>query len=148
MVWSTARRLSLIVPLAILLYAATFSQARAVEVNQRFLNPGTIPIDRIEICSAQAGGAQVCVTLPTNCAGGAECSVKIDLPHGRSILSARASAAGSAWSAASATLSKIAIDPALCYADDACALDRDHDGKVAGNDFAWWPRVFGTSWLK
>lgn len=81
------------------------------------------------------------------CAPLATCSVVIDLPVGRSSVTAEATAGG-AWSTTSNALSVLVPPaPAQCLAQAACRFDADRDGVVSGSDFGAFVKAFNSTWV-
>lgn len=124
---------------AIVFYLATcIGTAHAEPYTMKFRNPGTQPY----VSLRTPWGV---VAAP--CAGGATCSVVIDIPIGRQQVTAEATAGG-AWSTTSNALPVlIPPAPAQCLADPPCRFDSDLDGTVSGTDFSAFVAAFGSTWL-
>lgn len=120
--------------------------SQAVEHEVKYRNPGTTPYERLEVCHARTGGVPTCVELAAPCVGGATCTARIDLPHGESIVSARARVAA-LYSDPSNSLTRIAVEPAQCLSEATCRHDADGSGAVTVADFASFLGSLGRSWI-
>lgn len=81
------------------------------------------------------------------CAGGATCSVVVDIPVGRQTITAKAGAAGVLSPVSNALQALIAPAPADCLLLPACRFDADLDGTVSGTDFSAFVAAFGKTWV-
>lgn len=113
--------------------------ASAAPYTLRFQNPGTTAYKSLRTPWG---------TVAAPCAGGATCSVVIDIPVGPRTITAEATADGSLWSARSNSISVlIPMPPAECIALPACRFDSDFDGFVGGSDFSALIKAFGSTWV-
>lgn len=122
---------------AILLSVLLAGPASASPYLLKFQNPGTQPYTQIQT----AWG-----TVAAPCAGGATCSVVIDIPYGQRAIKAKASD-GSLWSVDSNVLNTLILPTATeCMALPACRFDVDQNQSVSVSDFGAFLGALGSSW--
>lgn len=126
-----------------LLYLATCATASATEHEIRYRHESVGPIGALQVCQADR-----CVDVPAACNPSTECTAIVDLEPGVYPTVARiAYAPGAQWSPPSNVLEiRVRMPKAECLELDACAMDRDQDGKVGGTDFLRFWQAFGSGW--